>query len=67
MNRKAVLIVVVFLLLVGTLAIGSGCTLLDPCAGQRDDCYESCPTIVIAKQLCQEKCNYQYDRCKGKY
>jgi predicted component of type VI protein secretion system len=67
MNQKAILIVVVLLLVVATVAIGSGCSALDPCVRQRDDCYQNCPTVVVVKQICQEKCNFEYDRCKGKY
>jgi len=63
MNQKFVLIVVI-LLLVG-LSIGSGCAALDPCVRQRDSCYQNCPTVVIAKQACEQACNIQYDRCKG--
>jgi len=66
-NQRAILVVVVLLLLVATFAVESGCSSLDPCVRQRDDCYNNCPTVVIAKQICQEKCNIQYDRCKGKY
>lgn len=65
-DQKKILIVVALLILVAAAALGSGCSALDPCAGQRDQCYDNCPTVAIAKQLCQEKCNYQYDQCKGK-
>jgi hypothetical protein len=67
MNQKAVLMVVVLLLVVATFAIGSGCTALDPCVRQRDDCIDKCPTVIFAKEICHEKCNYQFDRCKEKY
>ena len=66
-NRKSVLVIVVLLILVATFAIGSGCSVLDPCAMERNNCIEKCPTVAVFKQLCQEKCNIQYDRCKGKY
>ena len=66
-NQKVVLVVVVLLLLVATFAIGSGCSALDPCVRQRNDCYEKCPTVIFAKEICQQGCNIQYDRCKGKY
>jgi hypothetical protein len=67
MNRKKVLTVFVLLLVVATVAIGSGCTALDSCVRQRDACYNDCPTVVVAKQICREKCNMEYDQCKGKY
>jgi Na+-transporting NADH:ubiquinone oxidoreductase subunit NqrC len=64
-NQKKILIVVFLLIVVATLAIGSGCSALDPCVSQRNDCIDRCPTVVLVKQICQEKCNYQYDRCRA--
>lgn len=63
MNHKLVLIGVILLLV--AMSIGSGCATLDPCVRQRDACYQNCPTVVIAKQVCEQACNIQYDRCKG--
>jgi hypothetical protein len=65
MNQKIILIGVILLLVV--MVIGSGCAALDPCVRQRDACYEKCPTVVIAKEICQQMCNIEYDRCKEKY
>ena len=64
-NQKKVLIVFVLLLIVATLAIGSGCAALDPCGRERDSCYDACPTVIFAKEICHEKCNYQFDRCRA--
>ena len=66
-NQKKIFVVITLLMLVALMVIGSGCENLDPCVRQRNQCIDDCPTVVIAKQICQEKCNYQYDRCKGKY
>jgi hypothetical protein len=66
-NKKSVLIVVVLLLVVTAVTFISGCSALDPCVRQRDQCYNDCPTVVGLKQVCQEKCNIEYDQCKGKY
>jgi len=66
-NQKAVLIVVVLLFVIAGFAIASGCSALDPCVRQRNDCIEKCPTVIFAKEICQQGCNIQYDRCKGKY
>jgi hypothetical protein len=66
-THKKLFIVITLLMLVVVMATGSGCTALDPCVREKDQCIEKCPTVVIAKQLCNEKCNYQFDQCKGKY
>jgi hypothetical protein len=65
-SQKKIFVVIALLMLVAMTVIGSGCSALDPCVRERDQCIQDCPTVVIAKQLCQEKCNYQYDQCKGK-
>jgi len=66
MNQNAVFVVVVLLLLVATFVFESGCSALDPCVIERNNCIDKCPTVVVFKQICQEKCNFQYDLCKRK-
>jgi hypothetical protein len=65
-SQKKVFVVFALLMLIALAVVGSECSAVDPCVGQRTQCYNSCPTVVIAKQVCQAKCDYDYDRCEGK-
>ena len=66
-HQRIIFVVIALLMLVVISVLGSGCAgILDPCVSQRSQCYNNCPTVAVLKQVCQEKCNYDYDRCKGK-
>jgi hypothetical protein len=54
-------------LLLAGIGFGIFTATADPCAGKRKKCYRDCPTVVVAKQVCREMCNLEYDQCRRKH
>ena len=67
-NQSKVWIVLgIGVLLLAGLGVGLFVATGDPCASKRKSCYDECPTVIGAKQVCRELCNYDYDSCRDQH
>ncbi len=64
MNGRVVKIISI-ILLSATLILCASCTSVK-CQSEKLLCKWDCPETIGLKQVCEQKCNLQYDICKNK-
>lgn len=73
MNKQAkagtVILIIILLILLGIAVyfiIQSGAVekAVDPCEREFSECNHACGTGILSS-ICEEKCSYDYRRCKG--
>ncbi len=66
MKNTTVIRILVLAILLTTIAIANGCTLIpqtDPCEREYTDCMHDCGEGILSS-ICNEKCTYDRNKCQ---
>lgn len=64
MKKKLLFIVLICIVAISFIVVTSGCSQLDPCKRQHEECIYSCGDGWLSG-LCKEGCAAEYRRCKN--
>ena len=63
MKYKPIMAIVILVILLLSIGLMSGCTVIDPCERKYTNCVHDCGEGILSS-ICKEKCTYDRNSCQ---